>query len=53
MLSLWRGFWERDPEKEMVGVGEKVGGEKEIKWASTWHTQLSPALPAMPAPSQT
>ena len=25
MLSLWRGFWERDPEKEMVGVGEKVG----------------------------
>lgn len=21
MLSLWKGFWERDPEKEMVVVG--------------------------------
>lgn len=54
MLSLWRGFWERDPEKEMVGVGEKVGGEKDRENGQAHrHTQLSPALPAMPAPSQT
>lgn len=54
MLSLWRGFWERDPEKEMVAGREKVGGEKDRENGQVHrHTQLFPALPAMPAPSQT
>ena len=29
MLSLWKGFWERDPEKEMLVVGGGEDGRRE------------------------